>query len=249
MLRWRRLAPPLIIQDVRVLCGTSGFSYPAWKGSFYPAQLPSSRMLSFYAERLPTVEVNNTFYRMPAAKTLAGWRAQVPADFHFALKAPQRITHQKRLAGAADELAFFGRTVAELGGALGAVLFQLPPSLRKDLPRLVSFLELLPAGGRAAIEFRHASWFSDDVFEALRARGVALCIAEAEELETPVVPTSGFGYLRLRRAEYTGSELQAWAERIAAQPWDEAYVFFKHEDGARGPALAQALSALVSARP
>ncbi len=234
---------------MRVLCGTSGFSYAAWKGTFYPARLPNDRMLSFYAERLPTVEVNNTFYRMPAAKTLAGWRAQVPGGFRFALKAPQRITHQKRLAGAADEVAFFYRAAVELGGTLGPMLFQLPPGFKKDLPRLAAFLELLPAGGSAAFEFRHPSWFADDVFEALHARNAALCVAEAEELETPVVPTAGFGYLRLRREEYPGAELQAWAERIAAQPWDEAYVYFKHEDGARGPALAEALAALVSARP
>jgi uncharacterized protein YecE (DUF72 family) len=238
-----------MLPGVRVFCGTSGFSYPTWKGIFYPAQLPNDRMLSFYAERLPTVEVNNTFYRMPAAKTLAGWRAQVPGEFRFALKAPQRITHRKRLAGAADEIAFFYRTAAELGGTLGPVLFQLPPNLEKDLPRLADFLELLPAGGAAAFEFRHASWFSDDVFEALHTHGIALCIAEAEELETPIVATAGFGYLRLRRPEYAGPELQAWAERILSQPWDQAYAYFKHEDAARGPALAQALAALVAARP
>ncbi len=238
-----------MLPGVRVLCGTSGFSYGAWKGAFYPQDLPNDRMLAFYAERLPTVEVNNTFYRMPAAKTLAAWRAQVPETFRFALKAPQRITHQQRLAGAADSVAFLYRTAAELGATLGPVLFQLPPSLRKDLPRLTAFLELLPAGGSAAFEFRHPSWFGDDVFEALRARNAALCIAEAEGLETPVVATAGFGYLRLRRPEYAGPELQAWTERILAQPWSEAHVYFKHEDQGLGPRLAQALAALAAARP
>ncbi len=233
---------------MRVLCGTSGFSYSAWKGPFYPEHLASDRMLAFYAERLPTVEVNNSFYRMPAPKTLAAWRAQVPQAFRFALKAPQRITHQKRLVDAADPVAFFYRSAAELGATLGPVLFQLPPSLRKDLPRLTAFLELLPAGGSAAFEFRHPSWFADDVFEALRVRNTALCIAEGD-LETPVVATAGFGYLRLRRPEYAGPELQAWAERILAQPWGEAYVYFKHEDQATGPRLAQALAALLAARP
>ncbi len=234
---------------MRVLCGTSGFSYAPWKGRFYPPDLPADRMLAFYAGRFPTVEVNNTFYRMPAAKTLAGWRAQVPEAFRFALKAPQRITHQMRLAGAADPVAFFYRTAAELGPKLGPVLFQLPPSLRKDLPRLAAFLDLLPAGGAAAFEFRHPSWFSEDVHEALRARNVALCVAEAEELETPLVATADWGYLRLRKPGYSGDELGAWAERIQAQPWREAFVFFKHEDEAEGPRLAEALAALVEARP
>jgi len=238
-----------MVPAMRVRCGTSGFSYPAWKGSFYPPQLPVARMLSFYAERLPTVEVNNTFYRVPTAKTLAGWRAQVSDRFRFALKAPQRITHEKRLIGAAEDVAFFHRTAAELGEALGPVLYQLPPSVKKDLPRLVDFLGWLPAAAMAAVEFRHASWFSDDVFEALRVRRTALCIAEAEELETPVVPTAPFGYLRLRRPDYAGADLLAWAERILSQPWDEASVFFKHEDGAKGPRLAEALSALIEARP
>jgi uncharacterized protein YecE (DUF72 family) len=235
--------------SVRVLCGTSGFSYAPWKGPFYPPDLPNQRMLAFYAGRLPTVEVNNTFYRIPTVKTLAGWREQVGAEFRFALKAPQRITHQKRLVAVEDTVAFFYRTMAELGELLGPVLYQLPPSLKKDLPRLTAFLSLLPAGGRAAFEFRHASWFADDVYEAMRARGAALCIAESEELETPLVSTAGWGYLRLRKADYSGAELREWAERILEQPWSEAFVFFKHEDGARGPQLAQALSALVEARP
>lgn len=235
---------------MRVLAGTSGFSYAAWKGPFYPSDLPAARMLSSYAGRLPAVEVDSTFYRIPTPKTLASWREQVPDGFRFALKASRRITHQARLdAGAADSTGYFYRTTAELGPALGAVLYQLPPNLRKDVPRLSAFLELLPAAGRAAFEFRHTSWFSDDVLEALRSRGAALCVAESDEMETPLCATAGFGYLRLRKADYGGADLSAWAERILAQPWDEAFVFFKHEEEARGPRLAEALAALVGARP
>jgi uncharacterized protein YecE (DUF72 family) len=234
---------------MRVLCGTSGYSYAPWKGPFYPADLPSQKMLAFYSERLPTVEVNNTFYRMPSAKTLATWSDQVHGAFQFALKAPQRITHRQKLVDVSDSVSFLYRTLAELGAKLGPVLFQLPPSLRKDLPRLTAFLELLPRGPRAAFEFRHESWFADDVYEALRTRGAALCVAEAEELETPLVPTASFGYLRLRKPDYSGADLRAWAERILEQPWAEAFAFFKHEDAARGPQLALALAALVEARP
>ena len=234
---------------MRVRVGTSGFSYPAWKGSFYPAELPSGRMLSFYAERFPAVEVNNTFYRMPSAKTLAGWRAEVTEGFRFALKAPQRITHQRRLADCAEPVAFLYRAAAELGATLGPVLFQLPPNMKKDLPRLAAFLEILPPGGRSAFEFRHTTWFADDVYETLRARNAALCVAESEDLEVPVVATADFGYLRLRKADYGGPDLTAWAERILAQPWTEAFAFFKHEEEGKGPRLAAALSALVEARP
>ena len=238
-----------MLDEVRVLVGTSGFSYQAWKGTFYPADLPQARMLAFYASRFPAVEVNNTFYRMPSPKTLATWRAQVPAAFRFALKAPQRVTHQLRLRDAAEPVAWFYRAAAELGEALGPVLYQLPPSMKKDLPRLAAFLDLLPAGGRAAFEFRHASWFSDEVYQALRGRGAALCVAESEELESPLVATAGYGYLRLRREAYSGADLAAWAERILDQPWQEAYAFFKHEDAGEGPRLAAALGALVEARP
>jgi uncharacterized protein YecE (DUF72 family) len=223
---------------MRILAGTSGFSYPAWKGSFYPRDLPASRMLHAYAARLPAVEINATFYRMPRAATLAAWRAEVPPSFVFALKAPQRITHVKRLVGVADDVAFFLRTAAELGGALGPVLWQLPPTFRKDLPRLRELLALLPRGGRFAFEFRHESWRSDDVLEALAAAGAALCIAEDEAAATPVVATAAFGYLRLRRRDYDDAALARWADVVRAQPWREAFVFFKHEDEGRGPDYA-----------
>ena len=232
---------------VRVLAGTSGYSYPAWKGSFYPPDVPSSRMLSAYAARLPTVEINATFYRMPQAKTLVGWRAQVPPAFVFALKGPQRITHVKRLAGAAEDVSFFHAVAAELGAALGPILWQLPPSMKKDLPRLCDFLALLPRGGRAAFEFRHASWQGDDVLAALSEAGAALCIADDEERPTPAVATARFGYLRLRRPDYDDAALGRWADTVRAQRWDDAFVFFKHEDEARGPTYALRFGAIARA--
>jgi len=231
---------------MRLLAGTSGYSYPAWKGRFYPADLPASRMLAAYAARLPSVEINATFYRMPRPATLAAWRAEVPPSFVFALKAPQRVTHVKRLAGAADEVAFFLRTAAELGPALGPVLWQLPPSLKKDLPRLRDFLALLPRGGRAAVEFRHESWHEDDVLTALADAGTALCIADDEHRTTPLAATARHGYLRLRRPDYDDAALARWADAIRAQRWDEAFVFFKHEDEARGPEYALRFGALTA---
>jgi uncharacterized protein YecE (DUF72 family) len=229
---------------MRVLCGTSGFSYKEWKGSFYPEDLPADAMLRYYSERLPAVEINNTFYRMPKPALLEGWAAQVGEDFRFALKASQRITHHKRLKEAAEEVAYFFGVAATLGERLGPALFQLPPNLKKDLPRLEAFLGTIPAGRRAAFEFRHASWFEEDVFEALRSRGAALCIAEDEDLATPLVATADWGYLRLRRQDYVEADVAAWAERVRAQEWEEAYVFFKHEDAGSGPRLAAQLQGL-----
>jgi uncharacterized protein YecE (DUF72 family) len=223
---------------VRVLAGTSGFSYKEWKGSFYPEDLPAEEMLAYYSTRLPAVEINNTFYRMPKPALLESWASQVPAEFRFILKASQRITHRKRLKEAGDEVAYFFQTAATLGDRLGPTLVQLPPNLKKDLPRLEAFLAVLPEGARAAFEFRHASWFEDDVFSALRAQGSALCIAEDEELATPLVATSGWGYLRLRRQDYDDGAVAAWADKVRGQAWDEVYVFFKHEDAGSGPKLA-----------
>ena len=231
---------------MRVLAGTSGFSYKEWKGSFYPEDLPAGDMLSFYAGRLPAVEINNTFYRMPKPALLAAWAEQVPPEFRFVLKASQRITHRKRLKEAADEVAYFFQTASTLGDRLGPTLFQLPPNLKKDLPRLEAFLGVLHAGARAAFEFRHASWFEDDVFEALRRNGAALCVAEDEELATPLVATAGWGYLRLRRQDYDDAAVAAWAEKVRGQSWGEAYVFFKHEDAGAGPRLATKLLELFT---
>jgi uncharacterized protein YecE (DUF72 family) len=236
---------------VRLAVGTSGYSYAPWKGSFYPDKLPAAKMLSYYSEQLPAVEINNTFYRMPNADLLGRWAGETPPGFSFALKSPRRITHERRLADADDSVRRFYETAAVLGDKRGPVLFQLPPVQRKDLPRLEAFLALLAAvtpDARPAFEFRHSSWFADDVFSALRAHGAALCIAEAEDLSTPVEATAGWGYLRLRRQDYDDAALGQWADRLRdlAGRWDAAYVFFKHEDQGRGPALAARLRELMT---
>jgi uncharacterized protein YecE (DUF72 family) len=227
---------------MRVFTGTSGFSYDGWTGAFYPEDLPVSERLAFYATKLPAVEINNTFYRMPKPELLARWAAQVPKTFRFALKAPQRITHIKRLRDAAEEVRFLTGSSRQLGERRGPILFGLPPNLKKDLPRLDAFLALLPSDLEAAFEFRNATWLDDDVFALLRAAGAALCVADDEKGTTPLVSTAKWGYLRLRREDYAEADLDAWAKRLAAQEWDSAYVFFKHEDEARAPELARAFA-------
>ncbi len=232
-----------------LLVGTSGFAYKEWKGSFYPEKFPASGMLRFYAERLPAVEINNTFYRMPKPAVLEGWAAQVPEGFRFVLKASRRITHHKRLKDAEDEVGFLYRTAATLGERLGAILFQLPPYLHKDLARLERFLAGLPSAHAAAFEFRHPSWFEDDVVDRLRDAGAALCCADTGEgNDAPLAATAEFGYLRLRRTGYDEAELGRWVQRISAQPWERAFVFFKHEDAGVGPALAARFQTLYLAR-
>ena len=227
---------------MNVFVGTSGYSYKQWKGTFYPEDLPDDGMLRFYAGRFPAVEINNTFYRMPTKTLLAKWAGEVPETFRFVLKASRRITHEKRLNAVGDDLAYFFATAATLEPKLGPVLFQLPPFSKKDLPRLRAFLDLVPGDRRVALEFRHASWFDDEVYEALRSQGAALCIADTDDGEAPVVATAGWGYLRLRRENYSDADLAAWAERIRAQAWDEAYAFFKHEEEGKGAALAAQLA-------
>ena len=232
---------------MRVRVGTSGFSYKEWKGFFYPADLSAGEMLAYYAERLDTVEINNTFYRMPKESTLLGWAEQVPERFAFVLKASRRITHQKQLVDCGDPLSYLMRTASVLGPRLGPMLFQLPPYLRKDLVRLRDFLELLPHGWRAAFEFRHASWNDDEVHAALRDHGAALAVADTDRGDDPpIVATADYGYLRLRREDYDRPALERWAERIGAQAWDETFVFFKHEDEGAGPRLAARLAELVA---
>jgi len=226
------------VPEVAFLVGTSGFSYPAWRGTFYPEKLPAKGMLRYYAERFPTVEVNNTFYRMPNLATLEGWAAEVPDDFSFVLKASKRITHDKRLNDVGDSVEYLLRTAATLGSKLGPFLVQLPPSMKKDLPRLRDFLPLL-GRARAAFEFRHPSWFEDDVYAALRECNAAWCVADTgEEGDPPFVSTADWGYLRLRRVEYGEEDVRTWARRVREQPWGDAYVFFKHEDAGTGPRLA-----------
>lgn len=223
---------------MRVAVGTSGYAYKEWKGSFYPADLKPDDFLRFYGTQFRTVEINNTFYRMPSEKLLLGWSQQVPDGFAFVLKAPQRITHQKRLKDASEEVGYFLRTASVLGEKLGPTLFQLPPNLKKDLARLKDFLALLPRRWRAALEFRHASWYDDEVYQALRAHNAALCAADTDEEEAKLVATADWGYLRLRRVAYDEGQLRAWAQKIGQQSWSDAFVYFKHEDEATGPKLA-----------
>jgi uncharacterized protein YecE (DUF72 family) len=219
--------------------GTSGFSYDEWRGSFYPQGLPAGQMLRFYAENLPAVEINNTFYRLPSEKLLRQWSEQVPSGFTFVLKASQRITHQKRLKDAGEPLSYLLTTSTVLGPGLGALLFQLPPNLRKDVPRLRDFLALLPDGIRVAFEFRHPSWFDKEVYSELSGRDVALCIADTLDGTTPIEATASWGYLRLRREEYGDRELEDWVTRIRSLDWSDTFVFFKHEDAGTGPRLAR----------
>ena len=236
---------------MQVLVGTSGYSYKEWKGNFYPEDAKPQDMLRLYGGRLKTVEINNTFYRMPSEKMLLAWTEQVPEDFSFVLKASRRITHQHRLkAGAQESLSYLLQTSMALGSRLGPMLFQLPPNMPKDVPRLAEFLELLPNRWPAAFEFRHDSWFDDDVYETLRARGAALVLADNDSDDEPVAiqSTAPFGYLRLRREAYDDAMLRAWVERIASQPWDKAYVFFKHEEAGAGPRLAERFNELLAER-
>lgn len=219
--------------------GTSGYSYKEWKGSFYPEDTTAEGMLRAYGERLPAVEINNTFYRLPNERVLEGWAAQVPDGFRFVLKASRRITHIKRLRDAGDETAYLYRTAASLGPHMGVILFQMPPNFKKDLPRLETFLSQVPTGRGAALEFRHESWFEPDVFELLGRHHCALCLADTDE--TPLkdaVATTDWGYLRLRKEKYTRRAIEKIAGLIDAQPWHEAYVFFKDEGEGVGPTYA-----------
>jgi uncharacterized protein YecE (DUF72 family) len=234
---------------MQVRAGTSGFSYNEWKGAFYPPELSARKMLEYYSKRLPAVEINNTFYRMPQQKLLEGWSSQVPESFRFVLKAPRRITHMSKLRDAGDMVSSLFEVASCLGPRLGPVLFQLPPFLQRDLVLLRDFLSNLPQGLRAAFEFRHRSWFEDDVYAALREGNAALCAGDVDDeaKSPPLVPTADWGYLRLRRAEYTEGAIAAWADQIRAQPWQEAYAFFKHET--QGPNLAERLNSLFQTMP
>ena len=228
--------------------GTSGYAYPEWRGSFYPEKMPTAKMLPYYAERFPTVEINNPFYRMPNAKLLEGWNAQTPENFKLTLKAPQRITHQKRLRDCADEVKYFLEVAATLGPKLGAILFQTPPYLRMNLEVLDGFLEMLPAGLVAAFEFRHASWMDADVFTRLRAKGLALCVADSEKFSTPVEITAGYAYFRLRDEGYQPADIERWAQtmRDKTAHCSDVFVYFKHEEAGIGTEFAKQLIAQLS---
>jgi uncharacterized protein YecE (DUF72 family) len=238
---------------MKILVGTSGWSYKEWKGSFYPAKLPADEMLRFYASHFPTVEVNNSFYRIPAERVLAGWAEQVPEHFQFVMKASRRVTHNARLKEEDGSLAYFLRAINPLGNRLGPTLFQLPPTFKLDIDRLRGFLASLPRHWRAAMEFRHPSWFVDEVYEALSGRDVALVAVDEDEDDgagSPLIATATWGYVRLRRSAYDEAALSTWCTRLLANPWNEAYVFMKHEDGSpTGPAAAAQMTQLLGQLP
>jgi uncharacterized protein YecE (DUF72 family) len=229
--------------------GTSGYSYPKWKGKFYPRDLPAGRMLRYYGEHFQTVEANSTFRAMPSPSAVEAWTADVPTGFRFALKAPQRITHIKRLKNVEEAVGELFAVAAVLKNRLGPVLFQLPPNFKKDVPRLQELLAQLPPRRKVAFEFRHPSWFDDEVYRLLRRRRAALCIADTDKLTVPFVPTTNWGYLRLRRPAYNDAALKKWLKLVGQQNWRDVFVFFKHEDEARGPVLAMQLLKLAGASP
>jgi uncharacterized protein YecE (DUF72 family) len=222
----------------RFRVGTSGFSYPAWKGSFYPADLPARRFLAYYAEHFAAVEINATFYRMPKREQLLKWRAEVPPSFVFVLKAPQRITHQKRLADVGDDVRYFVDTAGALGAQCGPLLFQLPPHLHKDVERLGALLEIVPKEQPIALEFRHPSWHDEEVHELMRAHAAALCCADTDDVAeaAPLIATAPWAYVRLRRLAYDAAALEGWVQRFGG--FGEAFVFFKHEEAGSGPRFA-----------
>jgi uncharacterized protein YecE (DUF72 family) len=226
---------------MNIFIGTSGYNYPEWKGTFYPEKLSTSKMLAYYSERFPTVEINYTFYRIPTEKLLAGWAAGTPDHFTFTLKAPRRITHDSKLQRCEDLLQTFCRTARTLGPKLATLLFQLPPTFKKDAAVLRAFLELLPEGTRAAFEFRHLSWLDAEVFEALGARNIALCIADSEKLHTPIEMTADYAYLRLRDEGYQQPDIERWAKTIRGLGVPNVFVYFKHEEQGLGPDFARRL--------
>ena len=224
---------------MKIYIGTSGYGYKEWKGKFYPEKISPKEMLRFYAERLNSVEINNTFYHMPVESVLASWAEQVPDDFIFALKAPQIITHLKRLRNVEEETEYLFRSLSALDRKLGPVLFQFPGSFRADRPALKGFLDLFPGNMTCAFEFRSPSWLDVDILDLLRERGCGLCTADTDENPADeIINTAQWGYLRLRRSDYTDADLSQWMERILSQKWERAFVFFKHEEGARGAELA-----------
>ncbi len=227
---------------MRLLAGTSGYSFKEWKGTFYPEDIKADAMLGFYSTKFPTIEINNTFYRLPKEHVLQEWASQVPEQFRFAIKASQRITHHTRLKPDSESLVeYLLKNTATLGDKLGPILFQLPPNLKKDLPRLQNFLGYLPEGRRYTFEFRHDSWFDEDTFSALRDRDIAMCVSESGELACHLVCTASWGYLRLHKLDYDQAGLDEWAKRVASQNWTDAYVYFKHDEGeGSGPPAVEA---------
>jgi uncharacterized protein YecE (DUF72 family) len=223
--------------------GTSGYNYPEWKGTFYPADLPAAKMLPYYAARFQTVEINYTFYRLPNEKIVAGWAGATPTPFKLTLKAPRRITHDRKLRDAGDLVRGFCGVAGTLGDKLGALLFQLPPTFKKDLAVFDEFLAELPPAAPAAFEFRHESWLDEEVFDRLRKRRVALCVADSERMSTPAIGTTDYGYFRLRDEGYTPPDLDRWAATIQslAASMKDIFVYFKHEEEGKGPEFARML--------
>jgi len=233
---------------MKIHVGTSGYGYKEWKGTFYPEKISPREMLRFYSERLGTVEINNTFYHMPTEGVLASWAEQVPGDFIFAIKAPQVITHLKRLRNVEEETDYLFRTLSVLDMKLGPVLFQFPKSFRADRPALEDFLALIPDMS-CAFEFRSPSWLDAEILDLLRERGCSLCIADADENPTnEIINTAPWGYLRLRRSDYADADLSQWLERILSQKWERAFVFFKHEEEAKGAEMAMRFRELADPR-
>jgi uncharacterized protein YecE (DUF72 family) len=235
---------------MRVHVGTSGYNYPEWRGTFYPADIKAPKMFAYYAERFRTVEINYTFYRMPTVALTGGWRDQAPAGFAYTLKAPRRLTHEKKLKECGPDVARFVESARVLEGHLGSLLFQLPPTFRSDPERLGDFLTALPGDLRCAFEFRHDSWLSDDVYARLESHGAALCIADFGDKTTPIRPTARHGYFRLRDEGYQTADLERWATRIEerAADWDEVFVYFKHEEEGKGPEFAAAFVEILRRR-
>jgi uncharacterized protein YecE (DUF72 family) len=227
--------------------GTSGYNYPEWKGSFYPSDLPTAKMLPYYAARFPTVEINYTFYRMPNEKLVSGWAAQTPSPYQLTLKAPRRITHDNRLRNTGDLVSAFCQAAGALGDKLGALLFQLPPNAKKDLPLFEAFLEELPPKARAAFEFRHASWLDEEIFERLAGRNLALCVADSEKLSTPVRVTADYAYFRLRDEGYGADDIARWCETIQRETAKcrDVFVYFKHEQEGKGAEFATMLMKML----
>ena len=235
---------------MKIYVGTSGYGYKEWKGKFYPEKISPKEMLRFYSERLSAVEINNTFYHMPTESVLVSWAGQVPTGFVFALKAPQIITHLKRLRNVAEEIGYLFRTLSILGKKLGPVLFQFPKSFRADPPALKDFLDLIPANISCAFEFRSPSWLDVETLDLIRKKGHSLCNADTDESPAgKIISTTTWGYLRLRRSDYTDADLSQWMERLLSQKWKRAFVFFKHEDDeAKGPELAMRFHELIDSR-
>jgi uncharacterized protein YecE (DUF72 family) len=230
--------------------GTSGFQYTEWKGNFYPEDLSTAKMLPYYAERLNTTEINYTFRRIPAPKTIENWNKLTPPQFRFALKAPQKITHWSKLRDCGDTMRYFHEVASGLGDKLGPILFQLPPNFKKDTFVLADFVNCLPPGARAAFEFRHESWFADEVWEIFKSRNVALCLNETADFAAPKIVTADFGYLRLRREDYTENDIASWADFVRTQSasWKDCFIYFKHEEAGMGPKFAKQMMEKMPSR-